>query len=201
ARRSNLSRLTISSIIANLLTAGLVRETGIGDSNGGRRPILIEFNYQSAFVVGIELGNTTLTVLLTDLAANVLRRARCSFEIAAGPEVCLPQVVALLAELLASERIARGAIVGAGVGVPRPLAFANGRPMMPPTMPGWHDVPLRVLLEDALGLRVFVENDANLGALAEHYWGAARALQRGLHLSGRRRHWLRVDPRRAAVPR
>src|SRR5262249_18222488 len=69
------------------------------------------------------------------------------------------------------------------------------------TMPGWHDVPLRVLLEDALGLRVFVENDANLGALAEHYWGAARALQRGLHLSGRRRHWLRVDPRRAAVPR
>src|SRR5262249_3948221 len=99
ARRSNLSRSTISSIIANLLTAGLVRETGIGDSNGGRRPILIEFNYQSAFVVGIELGNTTLTVLLTDLAANVLRRARCSFEIAAGPEVCLPQVVALLAEL------------------------------------------------------------------------------------------------------
>jgi predicted NBD/HSP70 family sugar kinase len=41
-------------------------------------------------------------------------------------------------------------------------------------MPGWHDVPLRALLEDALGLRVFVENDANLGALAEHYWGAAR---------------------------
>jgi predicted NBD/HSP70 family sugar kinase len=174
ARRSNLSRSTVSSIIANLLVAGLVRETGIGDSNGGRRPIMIEFNYQSGFVVGIELGNTALTVLLTDLAANVLRRAQCTFDLAAGPDVCLPQVVALVEELLANVRIARGAIVGAGVGVPGPLAFANGRPMMPPAMPGWHDVPLRALLEDALGMRVFVENDANLGALAEHCWGAAR---------------------------
>jgi predicted NBD/HSP70 family sugar kinase len=174
ARRSNLSRSTVSSIIANLLAAGLVRETGIGDSNGGRRPIMIEFNYQSAFVVGIELGNSALTVLLTDLAANVLRRGQCSFELADGPDICLAQVAALVDKLLTSERIARSAIVGAGVGVPGPLAFANGRPMMPPAMPGWHDVPLRGLLEDALGMRVFVENDANLGALAEHCWGAAR---------------------------
>jgi predicted NBD/HSP70 family sugar kinase len=174
ARRSHLSRSTVSSIIANLLAAGLVRETGIGDSNGGRRPIMIEFNYQSGFVIGIELGHTMLAVLLTDLAANVLRRGQCTFDLAAGPEVCLPQVVALVEELLAGERIARGAIVGAGVGVPGPLAFASGRPMMPPAMPGWHDVPLRALLEDALGMRVFVENDANLGALAEHCWGAAR---------------------------
>jgi len=79
ARRSNLSRSTVSSIIANLLAAGLVRETGIGDSNGGRRPIMIEFNYQSSFVVGIDLGNTALTVLLTDLAANVLGRVQRTF--------------------------------------------------------------------------------------------------------------------------
>jgi len=174
ARRSNLSRSTVSSIIANLLAAGLVRETGIGDSNGGRRPIMIEFNYQSSFVVGIDLGNTALTVLLTDLAANVLGRVQRTFELTTEPHVCLPQVVALVEELLASERIARGAIVGVGVGVPGSLSFANGRPTMPPAMPGWHDVPLRALLEDALEMRVFVENDANLGALAEYRWGAAR---------------------------
>ena len=71
ARRSNLSRSTVSSIIASLLASDLVRETGIGDSSGGRRPIMIEFNYQSGYVVGIELGNTALTVLLT-----VVRRVR-----------------------------------------------------------------------------------------------------------------------------
>ena len=56
ARRSNLSRSTVSSIIAPLLEANIVREVGAGDSQGGRRPIMIEFNYQSAFVIGVELG-------------------------------------------------------------------------------------------------------------------------------------------------
>jgi predicted NBD/HSP70 family sugar kinase len=72
--------------------------------------------------------------------------------------------------------------VGVGVGVPGPLAFATGRPIAPPVMPGWHDTPLRALLEDALGLRVFVENDANLGALAEHRWGVGRGRQNVAYL-------------------
>jgi predicted NBD/HSP70 family sugar kinase len=174
ARRSNLSRSTVSSIIATLLASDLVRETGTGNSQGGRRPIMIEFNYQSGYVIGIELGNTTLTVLLTDLAATVIRRAQRPFDITAGPGVCIPQVVALVNQTLADARIAREKIIGVGVGVPGPLAFATGRPIAPPVMPGWHDIPLRSLIEEALGLRVFVENDANLGALAEHRWGAGR---------------------------
>lgn len=174
ARRSNLSRSTVSSIIANLLDGDLVRETGIGSSQGGRRPILIEFNYQSALVVGIELGNTTLTILLTDLAATVLRRFHAPFNIADGPDECIALVAAYVDQLLAAAGVARHTIVGVGVGVPAPLAYATGQPIAPPVMPGWHGVPLRQRLEDALGLRVFVENDANLGALAEQRWGVAQ---------------------------
>lgn len=174
ARRSNLSRSTVSSIIANLLDGDLVRETGIGSSQGGRRPIMIEFNYQSAFVIGIELGSTALTLLLTDLAANVLRSACVPFDLAAGPVACIAQLVAQVNGLLAAAQLSRTQIVGVGVGVPAPLAYATGRPIAPPVMPGWHGVPLRALLEDALALRVFVENDANLGALAEHHWGVAQ---------------------------
>src|SRR5262245_59460101 len=174
ARRSNLSRSTISSIIATLLAFDVVHETGIGNSQGGRRPIMIEFNYQSGFVIGIELGNTTLTVLLTDLAATVLRRVHVPFDITKSPEACIAQVITQVNLVLKEARVNRAKIVGIGVGVPGPLAYASGRPVAPPVMPGWHNVPLRKLLEDALGMRVFVENDANLGALAEHRWGAAR---------------------------
>jgi len=174
ARRSNLSRSTVSSIIATLLASDVVHETGIGNSQGGRRPIMIEFNYQSAFAIGIELGNTTLTILLTDLAATVLRRAHVHFDITAGPKACIAQVIAQVDLVLEEAHVSRAKIVGVGVGVPGPLAHASGRPVAPPAMPGWHDAPLRQMLEDALGLRVFVENDANLGALAEHRWGAAQ---------------------------
>jgi predicted NBD/HSP70 family sugar kinase len=174
ARRSNLSRSTISSIIAPLLESNIVREVGAGDSQGGRRPILIEFNYQSAYVIGVELGTETLTVLLTDLAANVLRYVQVPTEIAAGPGACIPQVAALIERTAAAAGVGLGAILGVGVGVPGPLEAAAGRLIAPPIMPGWHSVPLRALLEERLGIRVFLENDANLGALAEQRLGAAR---------------------------
>lgn len=182
ARRSNLSRSTVSSIIAALLASDLVRETGIGSSQGGRRPIMIEFNYQAAFAIGIELGNTTLVLLLTDLAATVVRRVVAPFNIGDGPERCLAQVVAHVERLLAEAGIARQRIIGVGVGVPGPLAFASGQPIAPPVMPGWHGVPLRQRLEQALGMRVFVDNDANLGALAEHRWGAAQGWANAAYL-------------------
>jgi predicted NBD/HSP70 family sugar kinase len=174
ARRSNLSRSTVSSIIAPLLESNIVREVGAGDSQGGRRPIMIEFNYQSAFVIGVELGTESLTLLLTDLATNVLRYVQTPTEIAAGPNACIPQVAALIERTAAAAGIDLGAILGVGVGVPGPLEAAAGRLIAPPIMPGWHSVPLRTLLEERLGMRVFLENDANLGALAEQRLGAAR---------------------------
>jgi predicted NBD/HSP70 family sugar kinase len=174
ARRSNLSRSTVSSIIAPLLETNIVHEVGAGDSQGGRRPIMIEFNYQSSFVIGIELGTEALTLLLTDLAANVLRYVQAPTEIAAGPAACIPQVAALIERTAAAAGVAPNAILGVGVGVPGPLEAAAGRLIAPPIMPGWHSVPLRALLEERLGIRVFLENDANLGALAEQRLGAAR---------------------------
>lgn len=174
ARKSNLSRSTISSIITALLTADIVHETGTGDSRGGRRPIMIEFNYQSSFAVGVELGTLALTVVVTDLAGTILGHERRPFDISAGPERCLAQAIALIGETVQAAGITAHKIIGVGVGVPGPLDFATGRLIAPPVMPGWHDIPLRALLEDALQLRVFVENDANLGAIAEHQRGAAQ---------------------------
>lgn len=164
ARRSRLSRSTVSSIIAALLGVGLVRETGSGSSQGGRRPIMIAFNYQSSYVIGVEIGGATATALLADLAAVVLRRAQRPIDIAAGPVACAGQVAALVNDLLGDALVARDLVIGIGVGLPGALAYA----------PGWHGAPLRSLLEEMLGLRVAVETDANLGALAEQRWGAAR---------------------------
>ena len=174
ARRSNLSRSTVSSIIAALLAADVVRETGSGSSSGGRRPIMIELNYQSRYVVGVEIGSTLLTLLVTDLAANVLQRCQCSLDIAAGPRACVAHITKLLDLMLSEARIARERLLGVGVGVPGAPAINTGRLITPATMPGWHGTPLGSLLETALGLPVVVENAANLGALAEHRWGAAR---------------------------
>ena len=76
ARRTTLSRSTVSAIVSDLLSTGLIQEDRAGDSNGGRRPILLKFEDRSSFIVGVELGASHVSCVLTDLRCNV--QASCS---------------------------------------------------------------------------------------------------------------------------
>ena len=177
ARRSRLSRSTVSSIITELLAHNLVCETGVGHSMGGRRPIMVEFNYQSSYVVGVELAANTLTVLLTDLQANILQRTQRPVCAATDINAYVAQVVEAIHVTLEAGNIPASQISGVGVGVPGPLSNGSVQSAHVVDLPNYQRVPLEPLLKQALGLRVYIENDANLGALAEHRWGSARGWQ------------------------
>ncbi len=174
AKRTHLSRSTVSSIIVDLIEANLVREVGAGRSRGGRRPILLEFNGQAGYVVGVDLGATHILVLVTDLEAHPVARLEEPFTIEAGPEVGLERVVSLIGEALGQADLRMEQVFGVGIGVPGPLDFATGKPIFPPIMPGWHDTPIRERLRERLGKPVHLDNDANLGAIGEYWWGAGR---------------------------
>ena len=74
ARRTGLSRSTVSAIVGDLLATRLVRESGAGDSNGGRRPTLLRFDDDAFFAIGIELGATHVDVAMTNLRGVVRAR-------------------------------------------------------------------------------------------------------------------------------
>lgn len=175
AHRAHLSRSTVSSIIADLLEAGLVREVGTGDSRGGRRPILLEFNGQAGYIVGVDLGVTHLLVMVTDLEAQPVVRLADSFSVEEGPEAGMARILQRIEQAVEQANLDMDQIVGIGIGIPGPLNFATGKPIFPPIMPGWHDMPIRDWLQERLGKRVHLDNDANLGAIAEYWWGAGRS--------------------------
>lgn len=174
AKRLHLSRSTVSSIINDLIADNLVREVGAGHSQGGRRPILLEFNGQAGYVVGVDVGATHILALLTDLQARPVVRLEGPFEVEEGPETGLEHIVELIEQALEKAGVGMERVVGVGVGVPGPLDFGTGKTIFPPIMPGWHDIPLRERLQKRLGKPVHLDNDANLGAIAEYWWGAGR---------------------------
>jgi len=174
AKRLHLSRSTVSSIINDLIADNLVREVGAGHSQGGRRPILLEFNGQAGYVVGVDVGATHILALLTDLQAQPVVRLEGPFEVEEGPETGLEHIVELIEQALEKAGVGMERVVGVGVGVPGPLDFGTGKTIFPPIMPGWHDIPLRERLQKRLGKPVHLDNDANLGAIAEYWWGAGR---------------------------
>ncbi len=176
AKRTNLSRSTVSNIVNELLAAHLVEESGIGQSQGGRRPILIEFNYQTGYAVGVELGATHILVIVTDLEPHTIVELEHEFDLTIGPEAGLRQVIESVRQALAQAGVSLEQVAGVGLGVPGPVSHDMGSVAFPPIMPGWHGFPLRARLEEELGVTVYLDNDANLGALGEWAHGAGQGV-------------------------
>src|SRR5215204_4167108 len=71
ARTTGLSRSTVSAIVDELIGVNLVREVGAGDSRGGRRPTMLEFNDDAFALIGVEIGASHLRVVATNLRCAV----------------------------------------------------------------------------------------------------------------------------------
>ncbi len=177
AQRTKLSRTAVSNIINSLLEEGLVHPSGTGESNGGRRPMMLNFNYEAGYVLGVDIGANHLIALITDLEGNVVAEQSRPFDIDMGPDKALPLVIEYIREALAIHRVQHPRVLGIGVSVPGPLDFTTGTVIAPPIMPGWDRFPLRHYLSQEFSMPVLVENDANLGAIAERWNGAGQGYQ------------------------
>jgi glucokinase-like ROK family protein len=177
AQRTKLSRSAVSNIIDRLLDEGLVHDTGAGESNGGRRPIMLSFNYSAGYVIGVDVGANHILSIIADLEGNIVAERTQTFNIDTGPERGLPIILDHIRDLIAYSPIQRNHIRGLGMGVPGPLDYTTGRVVAPPIMPGWNLFPLKQYLAQEFGMPVQVENDANLGALAEKWRGAGTGQQ------------------------
>lgn len=177
AQRTKLSRSAVSNIINSLLEEGLVQPIGTGESNGGRRPMMLNFNYSAGYVLGVDIGANHLISLVTNLEGNIVAEHAQPFNIDMGPENSLPVIIQFIRETLALLRVPLPRVLGIGLGVPGPLDYNVGSVVKPPIMPGWDKFPLRQQLSREFNLPVLVENDANLGAVAERWRGAGQGYQ------------------------
>lgn len=182
AKQTQLSRSTVSSIIADLMQQHLVTETGIGTSKGGRRPIILEFNYQANYIIGLDVGQTAIEAVITDLNARICHRRTLPFDIGSGPRTGMPRIQQMVEMMLNEAPVGRSRISAIGVGIPAPLNFRTGRTIAPPVMPGWDNIPIREELMQQFGLPVSVDNDANLASMAELRWGAGQGAQNMIYL-------------------
>jgi glucokinase-like ROK family protein len=177
ARLTNLSRATVSAIVDELIDASLVREARVGVSRGGRRPTILELNPDVGRVMGIDIGATHLVVAVSDLRGCILAELiqdNSKFNIAAGPERCLEIVDATVKLVLARAGCDLNSLTAIAVGVPGPVVAKLGLVVAPPIMPGWDGFPIRDRLAEKWGRPIFVDNDADLGALGEGTYGAGR---------------------------
>lgn len=171
ARRTGLSRSTVSAIVADLLETGLVREARTGVSTGGRRPIVLAFQDDAALLLGVELGASHVSVVLTDLRCKVRDHRRVPCPVRDDPEGALELVEQCIGELLGGTGKTHPSLVGIGVAAPSPIDPRRPGELIAAIVPKWEGYDLVRQLERRFKRPVLVDNDANLGALAELWWG------------------------------
>jgi glucokinase-like ROK family protein len=176
ARRTGLSRSTVSGIVDDLLLAGLVSEVGDGPSSGGRRPVVLRFEDDAYAILGIDMGAAHVAVALTNLRGRVLGWAYRAHPVRSDPDGTLPLMTELAGACLAEWRGGRRRLVGIGVAVPSPVDPENRDLVSEVVMPEWRGRSIGQALRAKFGVPVLVDNDANLGALAESWWGAGHGV-------------------------
>lgn len=181
ARLTGLSRTTVASLVTDLQASGLVVERPEPDGQAvgrgrGRRPGMLRLDASAGNALGIDFGHRQIRVAVADLAASVLAERRLDFDVDNDADLALDAAVEAADALLAEAKVDRDQVVGVGVGLAGPVDRRTGTVGSSSILPGWLGVDAGLELETRLGLPVAVENDANLGALAEASFGAGRGV-------------------------
>ena len=176
ARRTDSSRSTVSEIVASLLSTDLIGEVGMGPSRGGRPPIMLEFRDDAGVILGVEVGAAHVGVALTNLRGSVLAWEQQPHAVRTDPEGTWALVAELCEKCLTSRRGSKRKLVGIGIALPSPVDTRFPDHLSTVVLPDWHGRSEFGELKSQYGVPIFVDNDANLGALAERWWGAGRGI-------------------------
>jgi predicted NBD/HSP70 family sugar kinase len=125
-------------------------------------------------VVGIDFGHSHVSVALADLAHKVLGERRWDLDVSHRAAEALDSAARMFGELRDEVGVERRNVIGAGIGIPGPVHRGRGQAGSATILPGWVGLDIAAEMTDRLGMQVAIENDANLGALAELIWGAGR---------------------------
>lgn len=186
ARLTHLTRTTVSDIVGELIEAGFVAETGLGESAGGKPPILLQVQAQARHLICVDLSAIPFAGAVVDLRGTIVQSmtalpvgspsepsTTCEGQEPVKGEAALEAVYALLDRLVQS---VNSPVIGIGIGAPGLIDLDKGVVRRSVHLE-WIDLPLRRLIEDRYHLPVHLSNDSHAAALAEYTFGELRGAQ------------------------
>lgn len=164
---TGLSRVTVAQRMDALVAAGIVRAQGDAGATGGRRSERFVFDPADSLVLvaALELEGGELAVV--DPHGTLLARMPLAMDLAAGPELVLPELLDGFDTLLADAGIKPASVGGVALSVPGPVDPHDHRLSDPPVMPGWGAWPVVEAVRARFDVPVHLENDADATAYGE----------------------------------
>jgi len=178
---TGLNKGTVSSLVFELINQQLVYETGAGASSGGRKPVMLQFNGDTGYVVGVDLGVNYILTILTNLQGLIISEHHVDITGLNSQEV-IPLLVQSIGIVCSHAPSSPYGIVGIGIGVPG-MVDSEGTVLFAPNL-GWTHVDLREAIQvNYPHMPIFVDNEANMGAIGEKQYGAGKEVTNLIYIS------------------
>jgi len=167
-----ISNAAVTKLSGRLLALGLIEEAEASGAKGRGRPTVpLRLAPSGGYAVGATLHTGLLEIALVDHAGGVIALTSEQID-PPEPRRFAKLVNRRIHALAAQHRLLGARLFGFGLSVPGPALSRDGsRRNVVDSLPGWRDVPLLQIMDEELGLPVWIENDATAAALAEYYLG------------------------------
>lgn len=181
AVRTGLNRSTITLIINELIDRGFVQETSLQDSKIGRPGMLLKFDPNGGFAIGVEIGVDFLVVIVTNFIADILWNRRVPINPGMDRFATMELVEGIISQAFEYGKGCGLRPLGIGVGIPGLVDASQGKLVFAPNLK-WSDIPIRLIWMSRFKIPVFVENEANCAAMGEYFYGVAHDAKSFIYL-------------------
>ena len=164
-----------------MIEEGLVSENELEGSKVGRPAIPLSLRPDGGAVIGMEIGVDFIHILLTNFVAETLWETRVETTSLQSQSSIIGQAEQLVEQALSTAKEQQLRILGLGVGLPGLVNLRQGELIVAPNLQ-WKNVPLRLMWNQRFRLPVYIENEANLSALGEYYFGVAQGVENFIYV-------------------
>ncbi|MCK0470331.1 ROK family transcriptional regulator [Halalkalibacter sp. APA_J-10(15)] len=170
AKQTKLTPPTVTNIVSELLESGIVKESAIGKSKGGRKPILLTIEAKHSYIIGIDVGGRSIRAVLTDLDATIEHQVTHALPKGMNEQTFLKVLKEVITDVLSHSSCPEEKIIGIGVGMHGIVDHTNGIALYAPNF-NLANIPIKQELEGHFEITTYVENDARALALGESWFG------------------------------
>ena len=174
AKITGLTPASVTNITKMLIEDEYLVECKVGQSSGGRPPIMLELNPNARYVIGISIGVWMIDVVITNLSAEIILKKSIEInEERYDYDFVFKELVKLINEVIECSKIEKEKILGAGVALHGIVNARTGMSIYSPYY-GWKEINIKEALENELNLGVYVDNDVRAMALGESWFGITK---------------------------
>lgn len=177
AKETNLTPPTVTNIVNKLIAENIAMEYKVGESNGGRPPVLIKLNPDFMSIIVIHISTYNLHQYTLDAELKTKKKEKNSIRGLKQKEV-LELLTSVLDKAI---KESPQNVSGIGIVVRGPVKMKEGISVFAPNI-GWRNVPLKSIVEEKFGVPTYVINDVRAMALGEFHMGKAKDVENMIFL-------------------